>query len=161
MPAWEDCGCAAAAAAAGAPGEFDQHISLLAVVALRRRRWVALSAAFDPCAARGGAVALAGRDGRLSVPPSFPHSDGREPFMQCSYCQLPSSHAAGMAWIWGSCLQSRFLLSHTGVERVVSGGILASENHPWTDASAILLEECKIALLSNPLHRAFWNFVLC
>ena len=44
------------------------------IVALRRRRWVALSAAFDPCAARGGAVILAGRDGRLSVPPSFPRS---------------------------------------------------------------------------------------
>ena len=44
------------------------------IVALRRRRWVALSAAFDPCAARGGAVTLAGRDGRRFVPPSFPRS---------------------------------------------------------------------------------------
>ena len=41
----------------------------------------------------------------------------------------------------GSCLQSRFLSGHTGVQRVVSGGILASENHPWTEASAILLKE--------------------
>ena len=44
------------------------------VVALCRRRWVARSAAFDRYAASGGAVALAGRDGRLSVQPSFPHS---------------------------------------------------------------------------------------
>ena len=51
----------------------DRHIRLLEVVA-HRRRWVGRSAAFDPCAARGGAVALAGRNGRLSVPPSFPRS---------------------------------------------------------------------------------------
>ena len=46
-----------------------------------------------------------------------------------------------------ACLQSRFkrrfLPGHTGVQRVVSGSILASKNHPWTDASVILLEECK------------------
>ena len=55
-----------------------------------------------------GAVTLAGRNGRLSVPSAFPTS-GCEPFMQCSSssCRLPSSHAAAMAWIWGSCLQSR------------------------------------------------------
>ena len=46
-----------------------------------------------------------------------------------------------MAWILGSCLQSLFLPGHTGVQRVVSGGILASENHLWTEASAILLDE--------------------
>ena len=34
----------------------------------------ARSATFDPCAARGGAVALTGRDWRLSVPPFFPRS---------------------------------------------------------------------------------------
>ena len=78
--------------------------------------------------------------------PPLHAASGREPFVQPALptCRLPSSHAAELAWIWGSCLQSRFLPGHTGVQRVVSGGILASENHPWTDASAILLEECNI-----------------
>ena len=123
MPAWEDCGCAAAAAAAGAPGEFDQHISLLAVVALRRRRWVALSAAFDPCAARGGAVALAGRDGRLSVPPSFPHSVWARAFY--AVLELPAAVLA--------CCRNGLdlgVLPPVTIFAMVSGGILASENHP-------------------------------
>ena len=63
--------------------------------------------------------------------------------MQCSRCRLLSAHSAEMAWIWGSCIRSLFLPCHTGVQRVVLGCILASENHPWTEASAILLEECK------------------
>ena len=34
-----------------------------------------------------------------------------------SSCRLPSLHAAEIAWILGSCLQSRFLPGHTGVQR--------------------------------------------
>ena len=67
---------------------------------------------------------------QLLCRPPFHAASAREPFMQCSSCRLPSAQAAEMAWIWDSCLQSRFLPGHTGVQRVVSGGILASENHP-------------------------------
>ena len=52
----------------------NEHASMRRLWLRSCRRWVALSAASDPCAACGGAVALAGRDGRRSVPPAFPHS---------------------------------------------------------------------------------------
>ena len=54
-------------------GKFDQHISLLVVIVIRRLRWVGLSATFEPCTACGSAVALSWRNMRLSVQPSFPH----------------------------------------------------------------------------------------
>ena len=87
--------------------------------------------------------------------PSFPRSVSARAFYAVlellSAVTVPSSHAAEMAWIWGSCLQSLFLPGHTGVQRVVSGGFLASKNRPWTVASAILLEECKYPQISGDL----------
>ena len=55
-------------------GKFDQHIRLLVVVALHSRKWVGLSATFEPCATLCSAVALSWLYRRLSVQPSFPHS---------------------------------------------------------------------------------------
>ena len=112
----------------------------------------AAATAAGPVAAGGGcdggcAGGNSSGAGFLSVLPSFPRSVWARAFYAVlellSAVTVPSSHAAEMAWIWGSCLQSRFLPRHTGVQRVVSGGFLASKNHPWTEASAILLEECK------------------
>ena len=64
--------------------------------------------------------------------------------MQCSSLQLPAAVLAccrdGLDL---GVLPPVTIFGHTGIQQVVSGGILASENHPWTETSALLLKECK------------------
>ena len=81
------------------------------------------------------AVALAGRDGHLSVPHSFPRSVRARAFF--AVLDLPAAVLAcgrdGLElWIRVSCLLAPVLPGHTRVQQVVSGGIPESENHPWT-----------------------------
>ena len=57
----------------------------------------------------------------------------------CCFC---SSSAAKMAWILGCCLQTMeaVLVHSAGVQQVLPGCVLMSENNPFTEALHIFLE---------------------
>ena len=84
---------------------------------LRDRPRASLAPA-EPGACR---AALAGRDVRLFAQFSVSRLVRARAFMQCSSCRLPFFSHAEMAWIVGSCLQSRLWPGSAGVWRVVLG----------------------------------------
>ena len=106
-----------------------QHCRLFWRVVFHCRQWVALLAAVAPGAALPGVrVFLCRLQGR-----SY---SGRVPCIKCSNCWPPSS-------LLSCCLQSRFWPGSTGVQLVMQEFFRASNSHPLTVVSLVLLEACK------------------
>ena len=96
-----------------------------------------------PLRRRGGVVALARRDRRLSVPPSFPRSVREQAFY--AVLELPAAVLAccrdvlDLGVLPPDAIFARpYRCPASGFGRYSSVG-----KYPWTEASAILLEECK------------------
>ena len=106
-----------------------QHCRLFWRVVFHCRQWVALLAAVAPGAALPGVrVFLRRLQGRSC--------SGRVPCIKCSNCWPPSS-------LLSCCLQSRFWPGSTGVQLVMQEFFRASNSHPLTVVSLVLLEACK------------------